>query len=260
MFTHRNRKCNDAEIWGRREGRSRSRSNPPDKRLRAGFTAGRTQWNVDGEGALLLVIPDRQGLSPGVKRTAVIWTQTAEKKFPPSGSGAESGRRRPSRKGLRRRLNATILIVTLGAFGFGYDTGVIAGALPFISRPASQGGFDLTPATEGLVTASLLVGAAGGAIAAGRVADWWGRRRTMLGIAVVFVAGALGCALSPNLTVIIVARVILGLAVGGASTIVPMFIGELAPASRRGQLVSRNELMIITGELVAYICNAVLGA
>ncbi|WP_198401507.1 sugar porter family MFS transporter [Acidipropionibacterium acidipropionici] len=161
---------------------------------------------------------------------------------------------------MRRRLNATILIVTLGAFGFGYDTGVIAGALPFISRPASQGGFDLTPATEGLVTASLLVGAAGGAIAAGRVADWWGRRRTMLGIAVVFVAGALGCALSPNLTVIIVARVILGLAVGGASTIVPMFIGELAPASRRGQLVSRNELMIITGELVAYICNAVLGA
>lgn len=186
-------------------------------------------------------------------------TESAVKNIRADGSPTDSATETPSRRTLRRRLNWTVLIATLGALGFGYDTGVIAGALPFMARPESQGGFSLTPATEGLVTASLLVGAAGGAVAAGRVADRLGRRRTMLGVAVLFMFGALGCALSPNVVVIVVFRVILGLAVGGSSTIVPMFIGELAPASRRGPLVSRNELMIITGELAAYVTNAVLG-
>jgi major inositol transporter-like SP family MFS transporter len=142
---------------------------------------------------------------------------------------------------------------------FGYDTGIISGALPFMKLPTSQGGLDLTPMTEGMVTASLLLGAAFGSVGGGRLSDMYGRRHNIKWLAIVFLIGALGTALSPNLSVMIAFRIILGFAVGGASATVPMFIGELAPANRRGPLVSRNELMIVTGQLIAYTTQAILG-
>lgn len=149
-------------------------------------------------------------------------------------------------------------VATLGALLFGYDTGVISGALPFMELSPEQGGLGLTPLTEGLVTSSLVFGAAFGAFFVGRLSDWQGRRRTILVLAVVFFAGALGTALAPTTAVMIVFRLVLGFAVGGASATVPMFIAELAPAGRRGQLVTHNELMIVTGQLLAYTSNAVI--
>nr|KEP23398.1 hypothetical protein DA06_08900 [Georgenia sp. SUBG003] len=157
---------------------------------------------------------------------------------------------------LRMRLVA--LAITVGGLLFGYDTGVIAGALPYMTRPADEGGLDLTAQAEGLVTSSLLVGAAFGALLAGRLADRHGRRRTVLALAVVFLVGALGTALAPGLATMVAARVVLGLAVGGASATVPVFLAELAPKERRGTYVAVDQLMIVTGQLLAYTTNALL--
>ena len=160
---------------------------------------------------------------------------------------------------VRRRLNVATVVITFGALAFGYDTGVISGALPFMTRSTADGGLGLTPTTSGMVTSSLLLGAAFGAIIGGRLSDRHGRRHNVMMLAFVFFLGALGCALAPNLPIMLVCRMILGFAVGGASATVPMFIGELAPAERRGPLVSRNELMIVTGQLIAYVSNAIIG-
>ncbi len=160
---------------------------------------------------------------------------------------------------VRRRLNIATVVITFGALAFGYDTGVISGALPFMTRSTAEGGLGLTPTTSGMVTSSLLFGAAFGAIIGGRLSDRHGRRRNVMMLALVFFLGALGCALAPNLPIMLACRMILGFAVGGASATVPMFIGELAPAERRGPLVSRNEFMIVTGQLIAYVSNAIIG-
>lgn len=157
-----------------------------------------------------------------------------------------------------RRLRTITVIATFGGLLFGYDTGVISGALPFMSLSPDEGGLGLTALTEGVVASSLVLGAAFGALFGGRLADRHGRRRTILGLAVLFLLGALGTALAPDLWTMVLFRVLLGLAVGGASATVPVFIAELAPADRRGRLVTQNELMIVTGQLMAYTSNAVI--
>ncbi|MBF4993403.1 sugar porter family MFS transporter [Arthrobacter gandavensis] len=154
----------------------------------------------------------------------------------------------------RRALRRATWIATLGGFLFGYDTGVINGALPYM-----QDDLGLTPFAEGLITSSLLFGAAFGAVGAGQLADRLGRRRLLLILAVVFMLGAAGTAAAPGVGFMVLARVVLGLAVGGASAVVPMFLAELAPAARRGQLVTRDQLMIVSGQLAAFVCNAVIG-
>lgn len=121
------------------------------------------------------------------------------------------------------------LVATFGGLLFGYDTGVINGAL----LPMQQE-LGLTKLTEGVVTSSLLFGAAFGAVLGGRIADGWGRRRTILLLAVTFFVGTLVCVAAPTFAVIVVGRVLLGLAVGGASTVVPVFLAELAPYEVRG--------------------------
>lgn len=164
----------------------------------------------------------------------------------------------PEPKRAQRRLRRVALIATFGAFAFGYDTGIISGALPFMTLPFDKGGLDLTPATEGAVTASLLAGAAFGAVGAGRLSDRYGRRYTVMGLAFLFFFGAIGCSLAPSLGIMVLFRVVLGFGVGGASATVPMYLSEIAPKQIRGSLVSANELMIVTGQLVAYISNAAL--
>ncbi|MER7900573.1 sugar porter family MFS transporter [Streptomyces sp. NPDC096046] len=152
-----------------------------------------------------------------------------------------------------RRLRVITLIATFGGLLFGYDTGVINGALPYMAEDLG-----LTPFTEGMVTSSLLLGAALGAITGGRMSDARGRRRTILLLAGVFFVGALGCTLAPNTAVMVVARFVLGLAVGGASVTVPVYLAEISPAERRGALVTRNELMIVSGQLLAFTSNAAI--
>ncbi|HEX3491002.1 MAG TPA: sugar porter family MFS transporter [Streptosporangiaceae bacterium] len=142
-------------------------------------------------------------------------------------------------------------ITALGGLLFGYDTGVVSGALLFLKDSFPH----ITAFQEELVTSLLLVGAAIGAIGAARLADRIGRRPTILITAVVFVIGVLLAAFTPAFAVLLIARVIIGLAVGSASMTVPMFIGEAAPPRIRGALVSLNQLAITSGILVSYLVD-----
>ncbi|YCA44067.1 sugar porter family MFS transporter [Bacillus sp. JZ8] len=153
-------------------------------------------------------------------------------------------------------LRTIILISTFGGLLFGYDTGVINGALPYMSR-ADQ--LNLNSFTQGLVTSALLFGAAFGAVFGGRLSDYNGRRKTILYLAVLFFVSTIGCALSPNAIIIVIFRFLLGLAVGGASVTVPTYLAEMSPAESRGKMVTQNELMIVTGQLLAFTFNAVIG-
>jgi MFS transporter, SP family, major inositol transporter len=154
----------------------------------------------------------------------------------------------------QRRLDLITIVATLGGLLFGYDTGVINGAL----EPMKED-LGLTATGEGLVTSTLLVGAAIGAAACGKLNDSLGRKKTLTMLAVVFFVGTIGGVLAPNLAVMIPSRVILGFAVGGASVTVPVYLAELAPTERRGSLAGRGELAIVVGQLLAFAINAIIG-
>ena len=154
----------------------------------------------------------------------------------------------------RARLSFVALIATFGGLLFGYDSGVINGAL----LPMSED-LGLTALTEGVVTSSLLFGAAAGAMLGGRLADSLGRKRTINLLAIGFVVGTLTCVFSPGFLVMVVGRVILGMAVGAASSVVPVFLAELAPHEIRGSLARRNEVMVAVGALAAFVMNAIIG-
>ncbi|WP_136609257.1 sugar porter family MFS transporter [Sinomonas albida] len=155
----------------------------------------------------------------------------------------------------RKRLGLVALVATFGGLLFGYDTGVINGALSPMSAELG-----LTPITEGVVTASLVFAAAIGAIFGGRLSDAWGRRRTIILLAVLFFAGTVAVVATPNFEVLVFGRILLGLAVGGASTVVPVFLAELAPYEIRGSIAGRNELAIVVGQLAAFVVNAIIGS
>lgn len=153
-------------------------------------------------------------------------------------------------------LRTIILVSTFGGLLFGYDTGVVNGALPYI---AEKDQLNLTAFTEGLVASSLLLGAAFGAVFGGRLSDFVGRRKNIIFLAVLFFFATLGCTLAPNVNVMIVSRFLLGIAVGGASVTVPTYLAEMSPAEKRGRMVTQNELMIVSGQLLAFTFNAILG-
>lgn len=153
-----------------------------------------------------------------------------------------------------KRLGVVAVVATFGGLLFGYDTGVVNGAISLI-----EADFGLSPQMVGAVTSSLLLGAAVGALVWGRYSDARGRRSTILVLAVIFFVATLGCVVAPDEWVLVVSRFVLGLAVGGASVTVPTYLAEVAPVERRGRLVTRNELMIVTGQLLAYVFNAVIG-
>ncbi|SJM71783.1 sugar porter family MFS transporter [Gulosibacter sp. 10] len=153
-----------------------------------------------------------------------------------------------------RRLGLVAVIATFGGLLFGYDTGVLNGALSFMVDY-----FEITPMQEGFITSILLVGAAIGAFFGGRISDRYGRRSFIIVLAVLFFIGALGCVFAYEFWVLLVFRFVLGLAVGGASVTVPVYLAEVAPFEKRGSLVSRNELMIVTGQFLAFLINAIIG-
>ncbi|MFE4706366.1 sugar porter family MFS transporter [Peribacillus simplex] len=160
------------------------------------------------------------------------------------------------KKDPKRFLKFVTIVSTFGGLLFGYDTGVINGALPFMARPDQ---LNLNPFTEGLVASSLILGAAFGSIFSGRLSDNIGRRKVILYLAMLFFFSAVGCVIATNTTIMVVFRFLLGLAVGGASVVIPSYLAEIAPSDKRGILVTQNELMIVTGQFLAYICNAVIG-
>ncbi len=154
-------------------------------------------------------------------------------------------------------LKKVTVISTFGGLLFGYDTGVINGALVYMARPDQ---LNLSPFTEGLVASGLLFGAAIGSFTGGRFADAKGRRKMLLFLAALFFVAAIGCSLSPTAEILIGFRFLLGLAVGGASVTVPSYLAEMSPAERRGRMVTQNELMIVSGQLLAFCLNAFLGS
>lgn len=141
----------------------------------------------------------------------------------------------------------------LGGLLFGYDTGVISGAIIYIKED-----FQFSPFLEGFVVSALLLGAMVGALSAGKLSDRFGRRKIILLAAVVFGIGALAAGLSPNVIFLVASRIVLGLAVGLASVIVPLYISEMAPPNIRGRLVTLNQLAITVGILVSYFINYLL--
>ncbi|MBP2034101.1 major inositol transporter-like SP family MFS transporter [Clostridium algifaecis] len=159
-------------------------------------------------------------------------------------------------KSKRRFLRKISILATFGSLLFGYDSGVINGALSFISRKDQ---LNLTPLTEGFVTSSLLLGAALGAVIMGRFSDKYGRKKILKLLAAIFFFSTIGCALSPTASIIIVCRFVVGLGVGGVSVVVPTLLAEMAPTELRGSIVSQDQLMIVTGQLLAYVFNCVLG-
>ena len=154
-------------------------------------------------------------------------------------------------RSVRRHVAVSAAITALGGLLFGYDTGVVSGALLFVKK--DFGG--LSNFQQELVTSLLLVGAVVGALGAGRVADKIGRRPTVLITALVFVVGVLLAAFTPTYPLLLVARIIIGLAVGSASMIVPLYIGEIVPPRVRGGLVSLNQLAITVGILSSYLID-----
>jgi MFS transporter, SP family, galactose:H+ symporter len=146
-------------------------------------------------------------------------------------------------------------IAALGGLLFGYDTGVISGALPFLKQE-----FGLSPLMQGVLTSIALGGAAAGAIVAGSLADRFGRRSVILVVAIIFVIGALISALATILSVLIIGRALVGVGIGVASILTPLYLAETSPPAQRGALVSLNQLMITVGILVSYLVGYGLAA
>ncbi|HDV5989894.1 TPA: sugar porter family MFS transporter [Staphylococcus pseudintermedius] len=145
------------------------------------------------------------------------------------------------------------MIFFIGALGgllYGYDMGVISGALLYLKDD-----IPLNAYTEGLVVSSMLVGAIVGAGLSGPLSEKLGRRRLVFMISIVFFIGALILALAPTMEILVLGRVIIGLAVGGSTAIVPVYLSELAPTDARGSLSSLNQLMITIGILASYLVN-----
>jgi len=142
------------------------------------------------------------------------------------------------------------LVAALGGLLFGYDTGVINGAIGPLKAH-----FSLNPQQEGWAMGCALVGCALGAIGAGPVSDRFGRRKALIVSAVCFFVSAVGTAIPRTLTAFILYRILGGLGVGAASMISPMYIAEISPARIRGRMVSINQFAIVSGFLVVYFVN-----
>jgi sugar porter (SP) family MFS transporter len=130
----------------------------------------------------------------------------------------------------------------LAALLFGYDNGIIGAALLFIPDE-----LPLTPLQAGAVVSAMVFGAMVGALGSGPAADRLGRQRVLLVAGVVFTVGALGAGLAPTVNGLVLFRFILGLAIGIASVMVPLYLAEMAPAADRGAVTSLNQFLIIVG-------------
>jgi sugar porter (SP) family MFS transporter len=141
-------------------------------------------------------------------------------------------------------------ISALGGMLFGYDIGVISGAILFIRKD-----FALSSSMEEIVVSSVLLGSLAGAAAGGMLADRLGRRKLLTITAVVFGLGAIGAALAPGTVLLVAARVVAGAAIGIASFVTPLYISEIAPVDIRGKLVSVNQVALTSGIVISYLID-----
>ncbi len=141
-------------------------------------------------------------------------------------------------------------ISALAGLLFGYDTGVISGAILFVRKD-----FLLSTFQEEVVVSAVLLGAVAGAAFGGKLADALGRRKLLIQVAILFIIGAIGTALAPTPTLLAIGRVVVGIAIGIASFTAPLYISEVSPPAIRGKLVSLNQLMITLGIVVSYLAD-----
>lgn len=154
-------------------------------------------------------------------------------------------------RGDNRFVTGIALLAALGGILFGFDTGVVSGALPFIAKS-----FHLGALGQSWVVGSLLLGAVGGAFISGKLADLISRKWTKFVAGCVFTCAGLWSALSPDFSSLIASRVVLGLAVGTASFVAPMYIAEQSPPRLRGGMTALNQFAGITlGILLAYVAD-----
>jgi sugar porter (SP) family MFS transporter len=149
-----------------------------------------------------------------------------------------------------RRVWGWAIIIAVGGFLFGFDTGVVSGALLYITDD-----FHLSNSEKSSVVSILLIGAMIGALVAGRISDSLGRKKAVTLFGLVFALGTLIAVVSQNYETLLVARFVLGLAVGGASAQVPVYLGEISPANIRGRILSLNQLLITVGILCSYLID-----
>ncbi|RKP53407.1 sugar porter family MFS transporter [Pararobbsia silviterrae] len=153
----------------------------------------------------------------------------------------------------RMRVWFTCAMAALAGLLFGLDIGVIAGALPFIAKD-----FQVNDHVQEWIVSSMMVGASLGALGAGWLSFYLGRKYSLMLAAALFVAGALLCALAPDPAFLIGARLVLGVAVGVATFTAPLYLSEVAPGDIRGAMVSAYQLMITIGILVAFLSDTAL--
>ncbi|HTI13220.1 MAG TPA: sugar porter family MFS transporter [Dictyobacter sp.] len=152
---------------------------------------------------------------------------------------------------LKQRYSAKVyliaLVAAIGGFLFGYDTGVISGALLFLKQD-----FALNPNQQEIAVSTVLIGCIIGALVGGRMSDWLGRRLSLIVMGLVFAIGAILAAFAPTFGWFLVWRFVIGLGIGVTSMLAPMYIAEMAPPSLRGGLVALDQLLITAGISISY--------
>lgn len=155
---------------------------------------------------------------------------------------------------MNKSLLYVVVVAALGGFLFGFDSGVISGCEQAIGREFALSGFWL-----GFLVSIALIGTVIGVFGAGSPSDRFGRRPTLFAMGAMFLFSALGCAFTPGGSMgpyfLGVFRFIGGLAIGGVSVVVPLYIVEIAPGHLRGRLVAMNQLNIVFGILISYVSN-----
>ena len=155
---------------------------------------------------------------------------------------------------MRSTLVRGVLVGGVAGLLFGFDTVVISG-----TTQALRTAFHLTPAGLGWTVSSALWGTLAGALLAGQPGDRYGARACLRVIAVAYIISGIGCALAPSWAMLMVFRVLAGLAIGASSVLAPVYIAEIAPPERRGLMVGAFQFNIVLGILVAYLSNYLIG-
>lgn len=149
------------------------------------------------------------------------------------------------------------IIASMGAVCFGFATSVVNGALDFMAKPSQLG---LSPWAQGVVSSGLTLGAAFGAVFGTPLSDKIGRKKELVWMGVIFTILGIGCGIAPNSTTIVILRFIMGMAVGAASALVPVYLAEIAPANLRGKYVGIYQLCIVAGQFAIFVINSALAS